>query len=74
VLRVFARNGTLPALVHCAHGKDRTGVVIMLLLAACGVPQEVIVDDYIEVLGCPWDDVIVKGGVEALQMKLLDCA
>ncbi|KAI8471275.1 MAG: protein-tyrosine phosphatase-like protein [Monoraphidium minutum] len=48
VLRVFGQPGALPALVHCAHGKDRTGVVIMLLLAACGVPQEAIVDDYIE--------------------------
>jgi protein tyrosine/serine phosphatase len=32
--------------VHCAAGKDRTGVVIALALAAVGVPREQIVDDY----------------------------
>ena len=46
MLRVFAKPGTLPALVHCAHGKDRTGVVVLLLLAACGVEREAIVADY----------------------------
>jgi protein-tyrosine phosphatase len=34
------------ALVHCAAGKDRTGVVIALALAAVGVPREEIVADY----------------------------
>jgi hypothetical protein len=51
VLRVFARERNLPALVHCAHGKDRTGVVIMLLLMVCGVPHEAIVGDYVQVRG-----------------------
>jgi protein-tyrosine phosphatase len=36
----------LPALVHCSAGKDRTGVVIALMLAALGVPDEVIAADY----------------------------
>jgi protein tyrosine/serine phosphatase len=36
-------------LVHCAHGKDRTGVVVMLALAACGVSADAIVDDYVQV-------------------------
>jgi len=49
VLRVFSRPHTLPALVHCAHGKDRTGVIMLLLLAACGVPRAAIVGDYVEV-------------------------
>jgi protein-tyrosine phosphatase len=35
-----------PALVHCAAGKDRTGVVIALLLAVVGVREEEIVADY----------------------------
>lgn len=48
VMRVFAKDGNLPALVHCAHGKDRTGVVIMLLLMVCGVPHESIVQDYVQ--------------------------
>lgn len=33
-------------LVHCAAGKDRTGVIVALALAAVGVPQEAIVADY----------------------------
>jgi protein-tyrosine phosphatase len=35
-----------PALVHCSAGKDRTGVVIALVLAALGVPDQVIAADY----------------------------
>lgn len=35
-----------PAYVHCAAGKDRTGVVVAHLLALAGVPREVIVADY----------------------------
>jgi protein tyrosine/serine phosphatase len=34
------------AIVHCAAGKDRTGVVIALALSAAGVEPEVIVADY----------------------------
>jgi protein-tyrosine phosphatase len=33
-------------IVHCAAGKDRTGVVIALALAEVGVAREAIVDDY----------------------------
>lgn len=36
----------LPALVHCSAGKDRTGIVVALVLAALGVPDEVIAADY----------------------------
>ena len=32
--------------VHCAAGKDRTGVVVALALSAVGVPRERIVADY----------------------------
>jgi protein tyrosine/serine phosphatase len=34
------------ALVHCAAGKDRTGVVVALALTAAGVPPAAVVDDY----------------------------
>ncbi|WP_424186446.1 tyrosine-protein phosphatase [Actinokineospora sp. G85] len=33
--------------VHCGSGRDRTGLVVMLLLGAAGVPAEVIADDYV---------------------------
>ncbi len=34
------------AIVHCAAGKDRTGVVIAMTLIAVGVPADVVVADY----------------------------
>jgi protein-tyrosine phosphatase len=34
------------AIVHCAAGKDRTGVVVALALSAVGVPAEEVVADY----------------------------
>lgn len=36
----------LPAVFHCAAGKDRTGVTAMLLLGLLGVPREYIAADY----------------------------
>jgi protein tyrosine/serine phosphatase len=43
--RIVAPGGT-PALVHCAAGKDRTGVLVALLLDVAGVDRDVIVADY----------------------------
>lgn len=37
----------VPILVHCASGKDRTGVVVAVLLLTLGVPREVIVEEYL---------------------------
>ena len=36
----------LPALFHCAAGKDRTGIAAALLLSVLGVDEETILDDY----------------------------
>lgn len=35
-----------PMLIHCSHGKDRTGITIALLLSVLGVSKEDIVADY----------------------------
>jgi protein-tyrosine phosphatase len=35
-----------PALVHCAAGKDRTGVLVALVLDAVGVERDAVVADY----------------------------
>lgn len=43
--RILEPGGT-PALVHCAIGKDRTGVLVALLLDAAGVDRDEIVTDY----------------------------
>jgi protein-tyrosine phosphatase len=42
----LARPGALPALVHCSAGKDRTGIVIALLLSAIGVADDDVVADF----------------------------
>lgn len=35
------------ALVHCAAGKDRTGVVVAIALSAVGVRRDVVIADYV---------------------------
>ncbi|WP_231861632.1 MULTISPECIES: tyrosine-protein phosphatase [Frankia] len=42
----LAAPGALPAIVHCSAGKDRTGLVIALVLDLAGVPVEVIAEDF----------------------------
>jgi protein-tyrosine phosphatase len=48
--RLFDRidAGDTPLMVHCTAGKDRTGVVVALLLSALGTPREAIYADYLE--------------------------
>jgi protein-tyrosine phosphatase len=36
----------LPALIHCTHGRDRTGVAVAITLRALDVPQETVLEDY----------------------------
>jgi protein-tyrosine phosphatase len=45
-LRVIADPARLPVLVHCAAGKDRTGLLVALLLEALGVSRSLVVDEY----------------------------
>ena len=40
-LRVMTKEENFPVLVHCMHGKDRTGLLIMLLLLLCGIEPQV---------------------------------
>jgi protein-tyrosine phosphatase len=46
VLSTFAAPEGLPGVVHCTAGKDRTGVIVALILGLCGVPHDTIVADY----------------------------
>jgi protein tyrosine/serine phosphatase len=45
-VRTFADDVNLPAVFHCAAGKDRTGVLAAVVLDAIGVTRESIVADY----------------------------
>jgi protein-tyrosine phosphatase len=45
-VRELCAPAALPAMVHCSAGKDRTGIVIALVLALLGVPDELIGADY----------------------------
>ncbi|GAA2919484.1 tyrosine-protein phosphatase [Streptomyces thioluteus] len=40
--------GSVPALLHCAAGKDRAGLAITATLLALGVPRDAIEADYLE--------------------------
>jgi len=41
------RNSGRPILIHCRGGRDRTGFGAAIILAALGVPEDVIFDDYL---------------------------
>jgi protein-tyrosine phosphatase len=55
-LRLLALPEAGPVVFHCAAGKDRTGVLAALLLAALGVDDEDIAEDY----------ALTKAGMERL--------
>jgi protein-tyrosine phosphatase len=46
IFRRLADEDGLPAVIHCAAGKDRTGVVSAVLLLALGVEEPTVLDDY----------------------------
>jgi protein-tyrosine phosphatase len=43
---ILGETDALPAIVHCAAGRDRTGIVIACLLDLLDVPDELIAADY----------------------------
>jgi protein-tyrosine phosphatase len=45
-IRLIAAPDTAPTIVHCFAGKDRTGVLVALVLALVGVADEDIAADY----------------------------
>ncbi|AGS72982.1 tyrosine-protein phosphatase [Streptomyces collinus] len=47
VLQALAED-SVPALMHCAAGKDRAGISIAVTLLAVGVEREAVVADYLE--------------------------
>jgi protein-tyrosine phosphatase len=46
-LRAYTSTSNLPIMVHCTQGKDRTGLVIALILFLLDIPSEAISTDYV---------------------------
>lgn len=46
ILRVISDEENVPVLIHCAHGKDRTGLIIAVILSCVGVDDDTIAEDY----------------------------
>ena len=47
ILETLAGGDIFPAIVNCTVGKDRTGLVIALLLGLAGVPRSFVMEDYV---------------------------
>jgi protein-tyrosine phosphatase len=47
MLNLLADEESVPALLHCAAGKDRAGTSIAIILLALGVEREAILADYL---------------------------
>ncbi len=68
VLRAIGQARPGGILLHCHAGKDRTGIIVALLLGLVGVPQESIAADYAESQRCLWplwEEIVAKVGGEA---------
>jgi protein-tyrosine phosphatase len=68
VIAGLADETLLPAVFHCAAGKDRTGIVAAVLLLALGVDKERVLDDY-ELTSRYRDPGLVKERIARLQEK-----
>ncbi|KIW50925.1 hypothetical protein PV05_09702 [Exophiala xenobiotica] len=47
VFDVLADQNTWPVMVNCTQGKDRTGIIILLVLLLCDIDVEAIAKDYV---------------------------
>ncbi|MDY0048971.1 MAG: tyrosine-protein phosphatase [Thauera propionica] len=55
MFEILLQSDTLPALVHCTSGKDRTGFGVALVLSALGVARDEILADYLRSNQAPRD-------------------
>lgn len=46
VITLLCEGTDIPALIHCAGGKDRTGVIAALIQLLAGVPRDTVTADY----------------------------
>lgn len=45
-MKIVAERGRHPVAIYCTAGKDRTGLIIAIILLAVGVPKYDIIADY----------------------------
>lgn len=46
VFEILLDRGSYPVIIHCSSGKGRTGVASALILAALGINEDIIMEDY----------------------------
>ena len=46
IFTVLADPASYPLVLHCTQGKDRTGLIVILVLLLCQVPEQAITADY----------------------------
>jgi protein-tyrosine phosphatase len=68
ILAALVAPDALPALIHCAAGKDRTGIVVGLLLDAAGVTRDAIGKDYALSAECLGPEYLAEGRIWVAQM------
>lgn len=47
-LRAFTQPANFGIMVHCTQGKDRTGLIILLILLLLDIPLPAVTDDYVK--------------------------
>ncbi len=62
-------NEEMPSIIHCAAGKDRTGVLCALILDALEVDNQTIMDDYLLTNQTPHLDKIIASYAAKLSEK-----
>ncbi|MGU3411349.1 tyrosine-protein phosphatase [Microbacterium sp. M1A1_1b] len=68
-LVALARAAPGGALFHCAGGRDRTGIVALVLLALADVEPQAIVDDYLRTLSVS-NDLFAAMGVQGQEARI----
>lgn len=63
VFAALAAPRAMPAIFHCAAGKDRTGIVAALLLRLLGVDRQIVATDYAlsDVATAQWEASVAAG-------------
>ena len=60
--------GSVPMCIHCATGKDRTGIAAMIILIMLGVDDETILEDYM--LSCRYRQKVLQETLQKSAEKI----